>query len=55
MNITKIAGPRDARHRRRRFGKYQDNSSTDDYGIAEPANIATRPAIANALYNAFFE
>ena len=46
---------RDARHRRRRFGKYQDNSATDAYGIAEPANIATRPAIANALYNAFFE
>ena len=31
---------------------YQGNSSTDAYGIAEPANIATAPAIANAVYNA---
>ncbi len=31
---------------------YQGNSSTDTYGIAEPANIATAPAIANAVYNA---
>ena len=31
---------------------YQANSATDAYGIAEPANIATAPAIANALYNA---
>ncbi len=31
---------------------YQANSSTDAYGIAEPANIATAPAIANAIYNA---
>ena len=27
-------------------------SATDAYGIAEPANIATAPAIANAVYNA---
>jgi xanthine dehydrogenase YagR molybdenum-binding subunit len=27
-------------------------SSTDAYGIAEPSNIATAPAIANAIYNA---
>ncbi len=31
---------------------YQAHSATDAYGIAEPANIATAPAIANALYNA---
>ena len=31
---------------------YQGCSSTDAYGIAEPANIATAPAIANAVYNA---
>jgi xanthine dehydrogenase YagR molybdenum-binding subunit len=27
-------------------------SATDAYGIAEPSNIATAPAIANAIYNA---
>ena len=31
---------------------YQGCSSTDAYGIAEPALIATAPAIANAVYNA---
>jgi xanthine dehydrogenase YagR molybdenum-binding subunit len=31
---------------------YQANSATDAYGIAEPANIATAPAIANAVFNA---
>ncbi len=31
---------------------YQGQSSTDAYGIAEPANIATAAAIANAVYNA---
>jgi len=31
---------------------YQGMSSTDAYGIAEPSNIATAPAIANAIYNA---
>jgi len=31
---------------------YQGNSATDAYGIAEPANIATAPAIGNAVYNA---
>ena len=30
----------------------QGRSATDAYGIAEPANIATAPAIANAVYNA---
>jgi xanthine dehydrogenase YagR molybdenum-binding subunit len=31
---------------------YQGMSSTDAYGIAEPATVATAPAIANAVYNA---
>jgi xanthine dehydrogenase YagR molybdenum-binding subunit len=31
---------------------YQGQSATDAYGIAEPASIATPPAIANAVYNA---
>jgi xanthine dehydrogenase YagR molybdenum-binding subunit len=31
---------------------YQGTSATDAYGIGEPANIATAPAIANAVYNA---
>ena len=31
---------------------YQGQSATDAYGIAEPANIPTAPAIANAVYNA---
>ncbi|MEJ2398722.1 MAG: molybdopterin-dependent oxidoreductase [Gammaproteobacteria bacterium] len=31
---------------------YQGLSATDAYGIAEPANIPTAPAIANAVYNA---
>ena len=31
---------------------YQGNSATDAYGVAEPSNIATAPAIGNAVYNA---
>jgi xanthine dehydrogenase YagR molybdenum-binding subunit len=31
---------------------YQGQSATDAYGIAEPSNIATAPAIGNAIYNA---
>jgi xanthine dehydrogenase YagR molybdenum-binding subunit len=31
---------------------YQGLSATDAYGVAEPANIATAPAIANAIHNA---
>ena len=31
---------------------YRGTSATDAYGVAEPANIATAPAIANAVYNA---
>ena len=30
----------------------QGRSATDAFGIAEPANIATAPAIGNAVYNA---
>jgi xanthine dehydrogenase YagR molybdenum-binding subunit len=32
--------------------EYRAESATDAYGIAEPSNIATAPAIANAVYNA---
>ena len=32
--------------------EYIARSSTDAYGIGEPANIATAPAVANAIYNA---
>lgn len=32
--------------------EYSARSSTDSYGIAEPANIATAAAVANAVYNA---
>jgi xanthine dehydrogenase YagR molybdenum-binding subunit len=31
---------------------YQGQSATDAYGIAEPSNIPTAPAIANAVFNA---
>ena len=31
---------------------YQALSATDAYGIAEPSNIPTAAAIANAVYNA---
>jgi xanthine dehydrogenase YagR molybdenum-binding subunit len=31
---------------------YQGTSSTDAYGVAEPATIPTAPAVANAVYNA---
>ena len=31
---------------------YAGRSSTDAYGIGEPANIATAVAVANAVYNA---
>ena len=32
--------------------EYPALSSTDAYGIGEPANIATAAAVANAVYNA---
>ena len=31
---------------------YQGQSATDAYGVAEPSNIATAAAVANAVYNA---
>jgi xanthine dehydrogenase YagR molybdenum-binding subunit len=31
---------------------YRATSATDAYGVAEPSNIATAPAIGNAVYNA---
>jgi len=35
--------------------EYSARSSTDAYGIGEPANIATAVAVANAVYNAIGE
>ena len=35
--------------------EYNAASSTDAYGIGEPANIATAVAVANAVYNAIGE
>ena len=43
---------RDAGDRSDPLENYRANSATDAYGIAEPSNIATAPAIANAVYNA---
>jgi xanthine dehydrogenase YagR molybdenum-binding subunit len=49
----KIAGPRETPDIEvLLLENYQGQSATDAYGIAEPANIATAPAIANAVYNA---
>ena len=49
----KIAGPRETPDIEVVvLENYQGQSATDAYGIAEPANIATAPAIANAVYNA---
>jgi xanthine dehydrogenase YagR molybdenum-binding subunit len=49
----KLAGPRDTPQIDVvLLENYQGNSATDAYGIAEPSNIATAPAIANAVYNA---
>jgi xanthine dehydrogenase YagR molybdenum-binding subunit len=49
----KLAGPRDTPAIEvLLLENYQGQSATDAYGIAEPANIATAPAIANAVYNA---
>ena len=49
----KLAGPRDTPPIEVVvLENYQGNSATDAYGIAEPSNIATAPAIANAIYNA---
>jgi xanthine dehydrogenase YagR molybdenum-binding subunit len=49
----KIAGPRETPAIEVALLEYyQGQSATDAYGIAEPASIATAPAIANAVYNA---
>ncbi|MGA2894746.1 MAG: xanthine dehydrogenase family protein molybdopterin-binding subunit [Xanthobacteraceae bacterium] len=49
----KVAGPRETPEIEVVvLENYQGQSATDAYGIAEPANIATAPAIANAVYNA---
>ncbi|MEI9963416.1 MAG: xanthine dehydrogenase family protein molybdopterin-binding subunit [Caulobacteraceae bacterium] len=49
----KLVGPRETPDIEVAFLEfYQGNSATDAYGVAEPANIATAPAIANAVYNA---
>ena len=49
----KLVGPREApRIDVVVLENYQGRSATDAYGVAEPSNIATAPAIANAVYNA---
>jgi xanthine dehydrogenase YagR molybdenum-binding subunit len=49
----KLAGPRETPAIEvALLENYRANSATDAYGIAEPSNIATAPAIANAVYNA---
>ena len=49
----KVVGPREAPQIDVMvIENYQGRSATDAYGIAEPANIATAPAIGNAVYNA---
>ncbi len=53
LGAIQAGGPaRSTRNRRCRPGELSGQSATDAYGIAEPANIATAPAIANAVYNA---
>ncbi len=52
---SNTSSPVPARRRRSKsilLENYRANSATDAYGIAEPSNIATAPAIANAVYNA---
>jgi xanthine dehydrogenase YagR molybdenum-binding subunit len=53
LEAYKFAGPRETPNIDVMIlENYQGQSATDAYGIAEPANIATAPAIANAVYNA---
>ena len=53
LESYKIAGPRDIPAIDVVvLENLQGRSATDAYGIAEPANIATAPAIGNAVYNA---
>jgi xanthine dehydrogenase YagR molybdenum-binding subunit len=53
LEMYKLAGAREAPRIEVHFlEEYRARSSTDAGGIAEPANIATAAAIANAVYNA---
>jgi xanthine dehydrogenase YagR molybdenum-binding subunit len=53
LELYKLAGPRETPQIDVVvLENYQGNSATDAYGIAEPSNIATAPAVANAIYNA---
>jgi xanthine dehydrogenase YagR molybdenum-binding subunit len=53
LEAYKVAGPREVPAIEVVvLENYQGRSATDAYGIAEPANIATAPAIGNAVYNA---
>lgn len=53
LEAYKVAGPREVPAIEVVLVEnYQGRSATDAYGIAEPANIATAPAIGNAVYNA---
>ena len=53
LEAYKVAGPREAPAIEVFvLENYQGRSATDAYGIAEPANISTAPAIGNAVYNA---
>jgi xanthine dehydrogenase YagR molybdenum-binding subunit len=53
LEAYKVAGPREVPAIEVIvLENYQGRSATDAYGIAEPANIATAPAIGNAVYNA---
>jgi xanthine dehydrogenase YagR molybdenum-binding subunit len=53
LEAYKVAGPREVPAIEVvLLENYQGRSATDAYGIAEPANIATAPAIGNAVYNA---
>jgi xanthine dehydrogenase YagR molybdenum-binding subunit len=53
LEAYKVAGPREVPEIQVVvLENYQGRSATDAYGVAEPANIATAPAIGNAVYNA---
>ena len=53
LEAYKVAGPREVPAIEVAvLENLQGRSATDAYGIAEPANIATAPAIGNAVYNA---
>ena len=53
LEAYKVAGPREVPAIEVVvLENYQGRSATDAYGIAEPANIATAPAIGAAVYNA---